>query len=253
MNTILITGAASGIGAAAARLFHSRGWSVGLLDIDHRALAALAAELGGVWHAELNVTDVGAVREALQDFCAAHGGRLRLLFNSAGVLRFGHFEEIGLEEHARILQINVLGLLQVTHAAFPYLKGTAGAQVVNMGSASGLYGTPHMVSYSASKFAVRGLTEALELEWRRHGIHVGDLMPPFVATPMVDSQSFTPPALRRMGVNLRAEDIAQALWRQVERPRVHRPIHWLFRLMYAVGQVSPPAITRLLMGWISRD
>ena len=253
MNTILITGAASGIGAAAARLFHSRGWSVGLLDIDHRALAALAAELGGVWHAELNVTDAGAVREALQDFCAAHGGRLRLLFNSAGVLRFGHFEEIGLEEHARILKINVLGLLQVTHAAFPYLKGTAGAQVVNMGSASGLYGTPHMVSYSASKFAVRGLTEALELEWRRHGIHVGDLMPPFVATPMVDSQSFTPPALRRMGVNLRAEDIAQALWRQVERPRVHRPIHWLFRLMYAVGQVSPPAITRLLMGWISRD
>lgn len=253
MNTILITGAASGIGAAAARLFHSRGWSVGLLDIDHQALAALAAELGGVWHAELNVTDAGAVREALQDFCAAHGGRLRLLFNSAGVLRFGHFEEIGLEEHARILQINVLGLLQVTHAAFPYLKGTAGAQVVNMGSASGLYGTPHMVSYSASKFAVRGLTEALELEWRRHGIHVGDLMPPFVATPMVDSQSFTPPALRRMGVNLRAEDIAQALWRQVERPRVHRPIHWLFRLMYAAGQVSPPAITRLLMGWISRD
>jgi NAD(P)-dependent dehydrogenase (short-subunit alcohol dehydrogenase family) len=253
MNTILITGAASGIGAAAARLFHSRGWSVGLLDIDHQALAALAAELGGVWHAELNVTDVGAVREALQDFCAAHGGRLRLLFNSAGVLRFGHFEEIGLEEHARILKINVLGLLQVTHAAFPYLKGTAGAQVVNMGSASGLYGTPHMVSYSASKFAVRGLTEALELEWRRHGIHVGDLMPPFVSTPMVDSQSFTPPALRRMGVNLRAEDIAQALWRQVEQPRVHRPIHWLFRLMYAAGQVSPPAITRLLMGWISRD
>lgn len=253
MNTILITGAASGIGAAAARLFHSRGWCVGLLDIDHQALAALAAELGGVWHAELNVTDAGAVREALQDFCAAHGGRLRLLFNSAGVLRFGHFEEIGLEEHARILQINVLGLLQVTHAAFPYLKGTAGAQVVNMGSASGLYGTPHMASYSASKFAVRGLTEALELEWRRHGIHVGDLMPPFVATPMVGSQRFTPPALRRMGVNLRAEDIARALWRQVERPRVHRPIHWLFRLMYAAGQVSPPAISRLLMGWISRD
>jgi NAD(P)-dependent dehydrogenase (short-subunit alcohol dehydrogenase family) len=253
MNTMLITGAASGIGAAAARLFHSRGWSVGLLDIDHQALAALAADLGGVWHAELNVTDAGAVREALQDFCAAHGGRLRLLFNSAGVLRFGHFEEISLEEHARILQINVLGLLQVTHAAFPYLKGTPGAQVVNMGSASGLYGTPHMVSYSASKFAVRGLTEALELEWRRHGIHVGDLMPPFVATPMVDSQRFTPPALRRMGVNLRAEDIAQALWRQVERPRVHRPIHWLFRLMYGAGQVSPPAISRLLMGWMSRD
>ncbi|MEO4046559.1 SDR family oxidoreductase [Pseudomonas sp. CAU 1711] len=253
MNTILITGAASGIGAATARLFHARGWTVGLLDIDHSALATLAAELGGVWHAELDVTDVGAVREALQDFCAQHGGALRLLFNSAGLLRFGHFEEIAMEEHARILQVNLLGLLQVTHAAFPYLKGTPGAQVINMGSASGLYGTPHMASYSASKFAVRGLTEALELEWRRHGIRVGDLMPPFVRTPMVARQSFEPPVLRRLGLRLSAEDIAEQVWRQALRPRVHRPIHWLFRLMYGLGQVSPPWLSRLSMAWLSRD
>ncbi len=76
MNTILITGAASGIGAATARLFHARGWTVGLLDIDHRPLAALAAELGGAWHAELNVADAGAVGEALEDFCRLQGGRL---------------------------------------------------------------------------------------------------------------------------------------------------------------------------------
>lgn len=252
MNTILITGAASGIGAATARLFHARGWTVGLLDINHVALAELAAELGGVWHAELDVGDACAVREALADFCSLHDGRLRLLFNCAGVLRFGHFEEIGMEEHARILQINVLGLLQVTHAAFPYLKGTPGAQVINMGSASGLYGTPHMVSYSASKFAVRGLTEALELEWRRHGIRVGDLMPPFVRTPMVAQQRFEPPALRRLGVKLCAEDIAAAVWQQAQSAKVHRPIHWLFKLMYWSGQMSPPALSRLLMGWISR-
>ncbi|MCP6059511.1 SDR family NAD(P)-dependent oxidoreductase, partial [Klebsiella pneumoniae] len=91
-------------------------------------------------------------------------------------------------EHARILAINVQGVVQMTHAAFPYLKATPGAQVINMGSASGVYGTPHMASYSASKFAVRGFTEALELEWRRHGIRVGDLMPPFVRTPMVSRQ-----------------------------------------------------------------
>lgn len=253
MNTILITGAASGIGAASARLFHSRGWQVGLLDINHAALAELAAELGGVWHAELDVSDAGAVREALADFCALHNGQLRLLFNCAGILRFGHFEEISLEEHARILQINVLGLLQVSHAAFPYLKATPAAQVINMGSASGLYGTPHMASYSASKFAVRGLTEALDLEWRRHGIRVGDLMPPFVRTPMVESQRFTPPALRRLGVRLSAEDIAEAAWQQAQRSKVHRPIHWLFKLMYASAQLSPTWLNRLTMGWISRD
>lgn len=253
MPTILITGAASGIGAATARLFHARGWKVGLLDINHAALAELAAELGGVWHAQLDVGDATAVGAALADFAAQNGGRLRLLFNCAGVLRFGHFEEIGLAEHARILQINVLGLLHMTHAAFPYLQATPGAQVINMGSASGLYGTPHMVSYSASKFAVRGLTEALELEWRRHGIRVGDLMPPFVRTPMVDSQTFEPPALRRLGVRLRAEDIAAAVWLQAERPLVHRPVYWLFRLLYWSGQVSPPWVTRAIMGWLSRS
>ncbi|MOA29466.1 3-alpha-(or 20-beta)-hydroxysteroid dehydrogenase [compost metagenome] len=141
----------------------------------------------------------------------------------------------------------------MTHAAFPYLQATPGAQVINMGSASGLYGTPHMVSYSASKFAVRGLTEALELEWRRHGIRVGDLMPPFVRTPMVDSQTFEPPALRRLGVRLRAEDIAAAVWRQAEQPLVHRPVHWLFKLMYWSGQVSPPWVSRAIMGWLSRS
>lgn len=251
MKSILITGAASGIGAASARLFHARGWRVGLLDVGAQPLAALASELGGAWHAALDVTDGEAVQRALADFCGAEG-RLDVLFNCAGVLRFGLFEEIDPAEHARILQINVVGLLQVTHAAFAYLRAARG-QVINMGSASGLYGTPHMVSYSASKFAVRGLTEALELEWRRHGIRVGDLMPPFVATPMVDSQRFTPPTLRRLGVRLRAEHVAEAAWRQVSAPRVHRTIHWLFGLMYWSGQLSPPAVNRAVMAWLARD
>lgn len=251
MKSILITGAASGIGAASARLFHTRGWRVGLLDVGAQPLEALVSELGGAWHRALDVTDGEAVRQALVDFCGEEG-RLDVLFNCAGVLRFGLFEEIDLTEHSRILQINVFGVLQFTHAAFAYLKAARG-QVINMGSASGLYGTPHMVSYSASKFAVRGMTEALELEWRRHGIRVGDLMPPFVATPMVDSQSFTPPALRRLGVRLCAEDVAEAAWQQVRSPRVHRTIHWMFRLLYWSGQVSPPSINRAVMGWLSRD
>lgn len=253
MPNILITGAASGIGAATARLFHARGWAVGLLDVNREALLALSDELGGAWHAVVDVTDAAAVRQALADFCGRHDGRLRLLFNCAGVLRFGHFESIDLDEHVRILDINLRGLLQVTYAAFPYLKAASGAQVINMGSASELYGTPHMVSYSASKFAVRGLTEALELEWRRHGIHVGDLMPPFVRTPMVDSQRFVPPTLRRLGVRLEAEHIAEAVWQQARHARVHRPISWSFRLMYWTGQLSPSWLNRAVMGWLSRE
>ena len=253
MDNILITGAASGIGAATARLFHSRGWQVGLLDIDHSALAELAAELGGVWHAELDVADPAAAQVALADFCALHGGQLRLLFNCAGILRCGYFEAISLAEHARILQINVLGLLNMTHAAFPYLKATANAQVINVGSASGLYGVPHMASYSASKFAVRGLTEALDLEWARYGIRVGDLMPPFVATPMLASQHFDAPVLRRMGVKLEARDIAAAAWQQAGGAAVHRPVSLQFRLLYWAGQLAPAWVNRLVMRRLSRE
>jgi len=178
MNNMLISGAASGIGAATARLFHARGWRVGLLDVDEGALAALAAELGGAWYAPLDVVDAAAVQAAVAEFCAQGGGQLRLLFNAAGILRTGAFVDIELEQHTRLVQINVLGVLNLCHAAFAYLKATPGAQVINMGSASALYGVPQLASYSASKFAVRGLTEALELEWREYGIRVGDLMPP---------------------------------------------------------------------------
>lgn len=252
MNNILITGAASGIGAATARLFHARGWQVGLLDVDGVALGRLADELGGAWFQVLDVTDTQAVEQALAAFCQLQQGRLRVLFNGAGILRTGAFESIDLAEHQRLLQINVLGLLNLTHAAFPYLKAAHGAQVINMGSASGLYGVPLMASYSASKFAVRGLTEALELEWRAHGIHVGDLMPPFVDTPMVASQSQRPPIIRRMGVRLQAEHIAEAAWLQVQGHRVHRTVGVQFGLLHALGQITPAAITRALMAWLSR-
>lgn len=206
MSNILISGAASGIGAATARLFHTRGWRVGLLDVDEKALVA---ELGGAWHAPLDVVEAAAVKAALGDFCALSGGQLRLLFNGAGILRTGAFADIELEQHTRQVQINVLGVLNLCHAAYPYLKVTSAAQVINMGSASALYGVPQLASYSASKFAVRGLTEALELEWREYGIRVGDLMPPFVDTPMVRSQAKRPPVMRRLGVRLEAEQIAE--------------------------------------------
>lgn len=232
MSSILINGAASGIGAATARLFHTRGWRVGLLDVDEKALVA---ELGGAWHAPLDVVEAAAVKAALGDFCALSGGQLRLLFNGAGILRTGAFADIELEQHTRQVQINVLGVLNLCHAAYPYLKVTSAAQVINMGSASALYGVPQLASYSASKFVVRGLTEALELEWREYGIRVGYLMPPFVDTPMVRSQAKRPPVMRRLGVRLEAEQIAEAAWKQAHGSTVHRPVGLQFGLVFSPG------------------
>ncbi len=98
---------------------------------------------------------------AVAAFAATAEGRLDVLFNSAGVLRMGHFEDLSAEQHRFTLDVNVAGTLQMFLAALPYLKKARRPRVINMSSASALYGVPHLASYSASKFAVRGLTEAL--------------------------------------------------------------------------------------------
>jgi NAD(P)-dependent dehydrogenase (short-subunit alcohol dehydrogenase family) len=253
MNNILITGAASGIGKATAILFKRKGWQVGLLDVNAQALVELSAQLGGVWFRQVDVTDYAAVQDAVADFAILNHGRLRLLFNSSGILKMGHFEQLTPEQHQQTFAINVQGLINMTHAAFPFLRDTPRAQVLNMSSASALYGVPHLASYSASKFAVRGLTEALNLEWQPYDITVCDLMPPFVNTPMVTSQTFVAPVVNRLGVDLIAEDIALAAWQAMENPKVHNPVGLPFKALILLNKLTPSDMTRRLMGLLSRE
>lgn len=254
-DSILITGAASGIGLAAAQLFHSKGWRVGLLDINARDLARIAGGLRDqqgqpAWHRAVDVTDATSAQAAVDDF-AGKGG-LRVLFNCAGVLRTGHFAEVPLAEHELTLRINVLGTMIMARAALPWLKQAHRPVMINMSSASAVYGIPHLASYSASKFAVRALTEALHIEWKPLGVHVCDLMPPFVRTPMLASQQFIPPVLRKLGVNMAPEKVAQAALNAVERRAVHHPIGLQFNGLVALEKLTPRRVTQRLIGWLSQ-
>lgn len=252
-KTMLITGAGAGIGAATARRFSREGWTLGLIDIDGEAVNTLNTELGGRhWQRALDVTDPQAVALALADFGTFANGQLDLLFNCAGILRVGHYEDIPAAEHRRIIEINVLALMDITQRAFPLLRTTPGARVINMSSASALYGIPHFASYSASKFAVRGFTEALNLEWREHDITVQDIMPPFVKTKMVSSQTFQAPIINRLGVNLEAEDIAEAVWKAHTGGDVHNPVGLQFKSLVAGSKWLPNAFTRQLIGLLSK-
>ncbi len=252
MKTILITGAASGIGAATARKFAREGWRLGLLDVNGAALNSLNESLGGQhWTCEVDVTDGRSVEKALAEFTRFNKGQLDLLFNCAGILRIGQFEDIPVEDHARIIDINVTGLILMCRAAFPLLQQTTGARVINMSSASAMYGTPHFASYSASKFAVRGLTEALNIEWKAHDILVQDIMTPFVKTPMVDSQAFKAPVIERLGVNLSADNLADEVWRASQTHEVHHLVGLQFKSLALASKWLPNFFTRGIMAALS--
>lgn len=187
-KSIFITGAASGIGAETARLFHSRGWFCGLYDINETGLNEVAAELGAdnCHVAKLDVTQRDDWASAIAGFSAATGGKMDVLFNNAGIGRHGWFEDIPPEEADLIVDINVKGVINGVYAAIPLLKETQNARIVNTASTAGVVGSPRLAVYSATKFAVRGLTEALDVELSGLGIRCTSLMPWFIDTPILD-------------------------------------------------------------------
>ncbi|MEL7039919.1 MAG: SDR family oxidoreductase [Pseudomonadota bacterium] len=187
-KSIFITGAASGIGAETARLFQSKGWFCGLYDINEQGLQSVAAELGeaNCHVARLDVTQRADWAEAIVGFGAATNGKMDVLFNNAGIGRHGWFEDIPPEDSDLIVDINVKGVINGIYAALPLLKQTANARIVNTASTAGVVGSPRLAVYSATKFAVRGLTEALDIELSGLGIRCTSLMPWFIDTPILD-------------------------------------------------------------------
>ena len=223
-RSIFITGAASGIGRASARLFSSRGWFVGVYDLDAAGAERVATELGaGASHGGLDVTDLAAFRASVAHFGLASGGQMSVLLNNAGLLRTGLLEDISPESTRAMLDVNIYGVMNGLWASLPMLTGSERPCVVNLCSASAIYGQPELAAYSASKFFVRGLTEALDLELASKGVRVYDVLPGYVNTPMVSSQTFTPGSLKSLGVHLTPERVAEVIWRAANAPSAATP------------------------------
>lgn len=228
-KSIFITGGGSGIGRATAVLFARHGWFVGLADIDEAGMAETAAMLpaGQASCHRLDVRDRAAWDEALTAFTAKSGGRLDVLFNNAGVARGGLFEDVSHADHELVVDVNIKGVINGAEAGFPYLKATPGACLLNTCSAAGLVAGAGLAVYAVSKFGVRALTEALEIEWSRHGIRVCSLMPSFIDTPLLEAnRSGTNQSVRESVVEAGleitpVEAVASAAWDAVHGTGTH--------------------------------
>ncbi len=198
-KSIFITGAGSGIGRATAQLFAERGWFVGLFDINQQGLEETAGALpeGQRISMVFDVRDRAGWARAVEAFGQATNRRMHVLFNNAGVGKGGWIEEMPADDIDLTIDVNLKGVINGVIAALPLLRETSGARIVNTASVAGVFGAPRLAVYCATKFGVRGLTEALDAEYSRYGVRVVSLMPWFVDTAILDGTS-EPGSNRRM-------------------------------------------------------
>lgn len=232
MKAILVTGAGSGIGRAVAQLFAAKGWRVGLADINEAGLRDTAATLPAGQHSThvMDVRDASEWENVLAEFAAVSGGGIDVMFNNAGIAAGGAFGEMPLDALDRVIDVNFRGMAYGARLSYPYLKARPGACLLNTASASAIYGTAGLAAYSATKFAVRGLTEALDAEWAAEGIRVRSLMPGFIDTNLLSvgvtgTNRTAREAVVDAGLEFTPVDIvAQAAWDAVHGDRVHTPV-----------------------------
>ncbi|MFN3579726.1 MAG: SDR family oxidoreductase [Pseudomonas sp.] len=222
-QSIFITGAASGMGRETALLFQQQGWFVGAFDLNLVGLQALQAELGAenCLIGQLDVSDRAAYERAVQSFSEATDGRMDILFNNAGIAKRGFFDEMPFDEQMLQIQVNLVGVLNGIHLALPLLKATPNALCFTTSSSSATMGMPLIAVYSATKHAVKGLTEALSNEFRRFDIRVADVLPGLIRTGMPDDALLAEAPPKGPFRVIEAVEVAKVVWQAYQSDTLH--------------------------------
>jgi short-subunit dehydrogenase len=223
-KTVVITGASSGVGKAAALEFASLGATLVLAARRGEALQEVADECESFGAAAIAVeTDVTKAEEVKHLALRANevGGKIDVWINNAGVLAAGGFAETPVEVHEQVIQTNLIGYINGAHAVLPYFKKQGYGVLINNISIGGLVPTPYAAGYTASKFGLRGFSESLKGELTAlRDIHVCDLYPAFLDTPgMQHAGNYTGKVLKPAPPIFNPQRVVRAMVSLAQNPK----------------------------------
>ncbi|WP_276381471.1 3-ketoacyl-ACP reductase [Flavobacterium sp. H4147] len=215
----LITGAGKGIGKAVAVALAKEGVNLILVSRTQKDIEQLADEVSNLGVKALalsaDVSDINSITTAVEK-ALAEFKYIDILINSAGIASFGKFLELEPEAWERIIQVNLMGTYYTTRAVIPNMIERQAGDIINISSTAGLNGNALTSAYSASKFAVLGLTDSLMQEMRKHNIRVTALTPSTVATDMAKDLNLTDGNPEKV---MQSEDMADLIIAQLKLNR----------------------------------
>lgn len=246
-RAILITGAASGLGAEFSRQLARRGAKLVLWDRDEARLQAIASELGA-HHEVVDLRDHEAMERAVQSSRAA-AGRIGHLILSAGILSVGDASSESVPATRAMMEVNFLSSIALAHLALPALEGDQRGKerstILFVSSVAGIRGFPQLAGYSASKFAVLGYAEALRAELRKRRVDIRVMLPSPMKTPMVDALPAIPPVYRLSKMHSADTIVARALV-ALEKPGFKLLLDGNARLVDALVRRAPGILDRAI-------
>jgi len=240
-RVFLVTGAASGIGLATARMLAASGARLVLWDKNADALEEVADEVGAAFYRACDVSLPDSLERAFM-LSMERVEQLHGVVHCAGIMHTGIFGSLELRRHHDIVTVNLLGTINVAHLTLPELLKTGGSLVMT-GSASAFYGAPEFNTYGATKAAVLNLAQALRIEYEDRGVHIGVVNPSFIDTPLLQSnvQSARLISSRSPLVSIGTpEVVARAIMDGIEHRRFMIWVGLRSRLIYWLSRYGSP-------------
>ena len=249
---LLVTGASSGIGEAVARLFAREGYRVSMGARRFERLQAVAADIetagGGALAVQADLTKLEDIRR-LVEVTLEGFGQIDVLVNNAGFGRIKWLEELDpVKDIQAQIQINLISVILISREVLPLLIKQRSGHIINMASMGGVIASPTYSVYSASKFGLRGFTEALRREVGVYGVHVSGIYPGAVRTEFKQHAGINRKTGRTTpdSLLLEPDEVAQAVLRVARHPRRGLIIPWQMRLSVWMNVLFPGIVDRII-------